>query len=72
MSQTDDGGRPKRLMAEAPALVTHCQYCERRVSANRHVEQINGRYYAVCYDCSGEDDGGESDQQQLATDDTDE
>ena len=58
----------KRLMADQPALVTHCQQCEERVHANRHIKSVNGRFYAICYDCSGEEDGQEPEQKQLVTD----
>lgn len=55
-------------MADQPALVTHCKQCEERVHANRHIKSVNGRFYAICYDCSGEDDGQEPEQKQLVTD----
>lgn len=31
-------------------------------------ESVNDRFYAICYDCSDEDDGQEPEQKQLVTD----
>lgn len=37
-------------------------------SVRRHIKTINSRYYAICYNCAGEDAGKEIEQKQLVTD----
>lgn len=44
-----------RTLAETPTLVTHCLRCEDPVGSDRHIKEVNGRYYALCYGCSDAD-----------------
>lgn len=67
-SDDQSGDGPRRLMARQPTLVTHCTHCEERVGLDRHIKSIDGRYYAVCNDCSGREKTDQAKLGQLVTD----
>lgn len=41
-------------LSDQPALVNECTVCNKHVNLRRHIKEINGQYYAICYDCSDE------------------
>lgn len=41
----------RREIADSPELVNVCTICGEKVGLDRHIREIGGRYYAVCYDC---------------------